>query len=356
MKVLLITHLWKTNSYVTPSGGYHRLANYLSKYINDVTVLTWGEKDNFLTEGNLKILIKKTPKTDLFLERRLFLSYHAAKIATNYDIVHALNPVGGLFPSFVAPVLVTEHVTKELDQRWWMLYKSLFQKIVYKKARYVIGVSNNLVKILKEKYHVNNCSYIPHGIDTTIFKPVLNKARINSIKINLCGNKKYDLISLTCGSYGLKKEVIKYTVNCFPNILFLFIGSGLEKALKGKNVIHLNKISENKLINLYAASDVLFRPLNFSTANNSILEAMAMGKATITNKIDGVTDYLDDSCGYLASSDSDFPKLFKRAMDNKHEVEEKGRNARLKAEREFSWEVIAPKIIKIYQQVLRNNI
>lgn len=353
MKILLISHLWKTNTYVTKSGGYQRIADYLSKNHN-VTLLTWGERDKKIQEGPLKIIIKKTPKTDFLLEKRLYLSCHAAKISKNYDIVHALFPVGGLLPTFNAPVVITEHVTKELDKRIWMAYKSIFQRIVYKRAKHVIAVSNNLLKILKEKYKVNNSSFIPHGIDSNIFKPV-SKRRALEKTYKFLRNKKWNFISLTCGSYGLKEEAIKNTVNCFPNILFIFVSSGLEKSLRGKNIVNLKGISENELINLYAASDVLFRPLNFSTANNSILEAMAMGKTVITNRIDGVVDYLDDTCAYLASSDSEFPKIFKKAVNNKHEVEKKGQNARLKVEKEFSWEIIAPKIIKIYQQVLKNT-
>lgn len=354
MKILLISHLWKTNTYVTKSGGYQRIAKYLSKN-HDVTLLTWGEGDRKIQEGSLKIIIKKTPKTDFLLEKRLYLSYHAAKISKNYDIVHALFPVGGLLPTFNAPVIITEHVTKELDKRIWMAYKSIFQRIVYKRAKHVIAVSNNLFKILKEEYKVNNSSFIPHGIDSNIFKPV-NKRRALEKTYKFLKGKKWNFISLTCGSYGLKEKAIKNTVNCFPDILFIFVSSGLEKSLKGNNIVNLKGISENELINLYAASDVLFRPLNFSTANNSILEAMAMGKTVITNRIGGVVDYLDDTCAYLASSDSEFPKLFKKALNNKHEVEEKGQNARLRVEKEFSWEVITPKIIKVYQQVLEDNI
>ena len=140
----------------------------------------------------------------------------------------------------------------------------------------------------------------------------------------------------------------------FPNIIFVVVGRKEKTYLP--NVIQPGKVTEEKLIEYYSLADFCFKPLKFATANNAILEAMAMGKVTITNKIDGVSEYLNDSCGYLASAISDFPKIFERVMSNKDEVKEKARNARLKAEREFSWEVITPKIIKVYQQVLANKI
>ena len=225
--------------------------------------------------------------------------------------------------------------------------------MIYPRVKLVITVSDNLKSVLEEKYGLKNkVITIPHGIDTKIFYPRRFTSQLIAKKKQIAGNYKF--LCVSCGIQGLDSYTFINIARLFPQILFIVVGRKEKTVLP--NVIQPGKITEEKLIEYYSLADFCFKPLKFATANNAILEAMAMGKVTITNKIDGVTDYLDDSCGYLASFDSDFPKLFKRAMNNKYEVEKKGRNAREKAVREFSWEVIAPKIVKVYQQVIKNTI
>lgn len=355
MKILLISHYWHNNSHHSLSSGYERLAYYLSELNHNITVLTCGKINSEINlKNNLFLITRKVPITNFFFEKRLFLSYQALKIAKNFDIIHTLYSDVGLFPSLKYPTIITEHIVKELDKSdLWLKYKSLLQKAIYKKAELIIAVSQNLKLTLEEKYRLKDkVIFIPHGIDTKVFKPKGLSEALIAKKNHLLHKHKF--LCFSCGIQGIDSSSFIETVKQFPQILFIV--TGRKENVRLTNVINTGNISEEKLIEYYSMADFCFKPLKFATANNAILEAMAMGKVTITNKIDGVIDYLDDSCGYLASSDSDFPKLFERAMSNKNEVEEKGEKAREKAEREFSWEVIAPKIIKVYQQVLRNNI
>lgn len=347
-KILLITHLFSNSGSSSIKGGYYQIAHYLSKYYQ-VDLLTCGTRNEYVKGKIFNIIYKKTPQNDLFLQRRLSLSYYAMKISKNYELVHSLFDVCGFFPSFTSSVVLSEHIVKELDSNIWMVYKSFFQRIIYRNSKKIICVSTNLVKILKEKYKIDSI-YIPHGIDTKIYHPIkIDEGLRKSFLKN-----KYNHICVICGMYAINTPVMYEIVNEFKNILFIRI-SKKEKGEKLENLLYFSEISEEEKIKLYSIADFVFKPVKFSTASNTILEAMAMGKVTITNRIEGVTDYLDDSCGYLASSDSDFSKLFRKAMNNKNDIEEIGLNARQKVEREFSWEVIAQKINNVYQQVLKTN-
>ena len=353
MKILLITHHWSHISHHSKSSGYERLAYYLTTD-HEVSVLTGGNNDSEVKlKKNLTLITRRIPKTNFFFERRLFLSYQPLKITKKFDIIHALYSDVGLFPTFKFPTIITEHTLKELENTWWMRYKSFLQKIIFSRVKIVIAVSDNLKSILEKKYGLKNkVITIPHGIDTKKFYPrLLTKELINKKK-RFLGIYKY--LCFSCGIQGVDSPTFLKVAKQFPNIIFVVVGRKEKTYLP--NVIQPGKVTEEKLIEYYSLADFCFKPLKFATANNAILEAMAMGKVTITNKIDGVSEYLNDSCGYLASAISDFPKIFERVMSNKDEVKEKARNARLKAEREFSWEVITPKIIKVYQQVLANKI
>ena len=164
----------------------------------------------------------------------------------------------------------------------------------------------------------------------------------------------YKFLCFSCGIQGVDSQAFVNIVRFFPQILFVVVGRKENTDLP--NVIQPGNISEKKLIDYYTLADFCFKPLTFATANNALLESMAMGKVTITNKIPGVVDYLDDTCAYLSPTVSDFANLFERVINNSIEVKARGRQARKKVEKEFSWEVITPKIIKAYQQVLKNSI
>ena len=66
------------------------------------------------------------------------------------------------------------------------------------------------------------------------------------------------------------------------------------------NAHYLSKISDEDLRDLYLGAGLTFRPMLFVTANNCILESLAMGKTVLANRIAGVTDYLtDDTCVFM---------------------------------------------------------
>src|SRR3989344_4619556 len=147
MRVLLVTHHWGNNTHHSKSSGYERLAYYLNN-LCDITVLTWGKKNVTVNENSIKVIYKKTPSTDFLLERRLFLSYYAYKLAKDFDLVHGLYSECSFFPCFKYSVISSVHIVKELDSNLWMKYKSLFEKIVFKKSVVLIPLSNHLKQIL----------------------------------------------------------------------------------------------------------------------------------------------------------------------------------------------------------------
>lgn len=352
MKILLITHYWHDNSHHSNSSGYERLAQYLS-LLHDVDILTPGKKNSTIGLANgASLITRRVPDTNFFFEKRLFLSFNSLRLSKKYDIVHALYSDVGLFPSYKFPTVITEHVLKELDNSCWMRYKHFLQKITYLRVKLVIVVSSNLKSVLVEHYGLRNkVVMIPHGIDVVSFYPIKPSGTLTHYKMQLLKNHKY--LCFSCGVQGIDSSTFLTIAKQFPQILFVV--AGRKENTRLSNVYQTGRISENALIQYYAIADFCFKPLKFATANNAILEAMAMGRVTITNKIDGVTDYLDETCAYLASSVSDFPKLFEQVMNNRSEVEKRGQKAREKAEKEFSWEVIVPKIIRVYQQVLKDN-
>jgi glycosyltransferase involved in cell wall biosynthesis len=347
MKVLLVTHHWPPYTHHSIYSGYERIAYYLNE-LCDVTVLTWkcGKLDYTDT---LDVKRVNTSRTDFFLERRLLLSAAALHYCKHYDIVHALYPEPGLFPSFKHNTVASVHLISDIKKKdiWWK-YDTLIQRQVYKRAKSSITVSSNLKDILENKYHIKNAVYIPHGVDTKHFSP---EPLVTREKERLLDGK-FDFLCLTSGLMGTRSENIFEIAKQLPEVLFIGIGFGKSHTALPLNVKLLSHISEDELKGLYNCADLFIKPVQFATANNSILEAMSMGKAIVTNAIPGVLDYLDDDCAYLVQQGHGFLEVIDHALKNEEDRKLKGLRAREKAEKEFDWPVVADKVFEVYKSVL----
>jgi glycosyltransferase involved in cell wall biosynthesis len=338
IKILYVTHHWKNNSHHSKFGGYQRLVDYLPKKIIEPTVLTWGNENKIMYNENIRVIIKKIPKHFKFLFKRLFLIYHSSKISKNYDLVHALYDDVAPYKSS-KPLITTFHTTKELDKdSFWLKLRFIYQYHTIKKSSAVIVLSNNMKNILSK--HVNNKKIfvIPHGIDTNYFKPIKG---VDKDLTNL--KKSYGKIILCIGNYGTDFDKLINFAKEEKNILFIILNNNLNLP-NLKNLIHFKKVSEKKLLELYTISDFLYRPLKFSSANNSILEAISMGVYVITNDTEGIKDYLTPKNSLITDNIEDIKKFLNKKI-SKNNIRDIN----------YDWKIISEKILTIYKKALKNE-
>ena len=351
MKILLVSHHWKPYTKHSLSSGPQRMAWYLARE-HDVDLLTWNKKgDYFPLDGEepFRVCRVTTPASDLVLQRRLSLSWRAMQLAGGYDLVHALYSVPSIFPSYRKPTIATTHIIPEIKPRDpWLFYKGLIQRVLFKRVSRIITVSTNLEEILSDRYGNHRVTYIPLGIDVTTFRPGL--VDVEEMRESLL-NGRFQHIALLVGDNGVKRSLVKNLIQMHPHVLFILVAKPLPN-LNFENVKYAQNIPEEELFRLYEVADIFFRPLRFATANNALLEAMAMGKAIVIHKLPGVTDYVDESQAYLADTDEDFLIQFRRALENLDQSRRKGVQARRRAEQEFAWEHITKKTISVYKEVL----
>ena len=351
MKILLITHHWKPYTPHSSSSGPQRMAWYLAEE-HDVDLLTWQKIGDSFPQNEqepFRTIRITTPASDLVLERRLLLSWRAMQMAGDYDLVHALYSVASVFPSFRHPTIATTHIIPEINPRDpWLFYKGMIQRILFNRVDRIITVSTNLHEILSDRYGSDRVIYIPLGIDVTSFRPGI--VDVEEMRHSLLKGK-YQHIALMVGNHGVNHDMIKNLIRAHPQILFIILGKPLS-ASDLQNTKYVSNISEEELIRLYEVADIYFRPLRFATANCALLEAMAMGKTIVINKIPGVVDYVNENEAYLAKNDEDFPVQFSKAIENADERRRKGEQARRRAEQEFAWEHITRRTIEVYKEVL----
>ena len=358
MNVLVVTNHWRPHTHHSPSSGYERLVCYLAEE-HDIHLLTWKKRDEHFSDEvceSFPVSRVATPASDIFLERRLFLSWQAMRMAGSYDVVHALYSIPAYFPARHHPTVATVHVLPEIKPGLWMRYHGFIQRQLFKHVAHIITVSTNLHAILADRYGADRVTYIPHGVDVHVFNPGAMDA--SAVRRSLLGDRFHSL-AVVVGAHGLDEHIIGSLAREHSDILFAVINRARPSRLSGErkkiplelpNVQLLHDLSEEEMITIYEGADLFFRPLQFATANNSVLEAMAMGKPIIVPNLPGVTDYVDPSTAYLAENNEDFLVQFRHAVDHPEERIQKGHRARLRAEQEFAWEHIARKTTAVYEK------
>jgi len=137
-------------------------------------------------------------------------------------------------------------------------------------------------------------------------------------------------------------------VGANPAVNFVFVGIK-DKLGDYANTYYMHKVSDEDLRDLYFGASLMFRPLLFATANNSILEALAMGKTVLASRIPGVTDYLtDDTCIFIDSlKDMSLSGLLPGSLASS--------SLRQAALNNFSWNKVLATYSQLYQQQSNNS-
>ena len=189
--------------------------------------------------------------------------------------------------------------------------------------------------------------YVPHGIDVDYFKPdVRKKDSDTGLRCLFVGRHLRDFETLV--------HAVELLNRWKGDFRFIVVTSG--KVYNFFNGIHnvefYSGISDEELLKFYQQTDVLVLPLLGSTANNTLLEAMACGLPIVSTDIPGVRDYTNDACALLTPPGQ--PKALAEAVLCLNEDKD-GRQRMSVASRalskDFSWQTIAQRIEGVYEKV-----
>jgi glycosyltransferase involved in cell wall biosynthesis len=211
----------------------------------------------------------------------------------------------------------------------------------------VVVVSNSQKPYFSNLLNRDNVYFIPHGVDTDVFKPVSKRFRSNGrFNCIFVGKHLRDISSMqkTVAAAEKRNPDIHFHLVSDQASLSLFDGHG--------NVSTYHRISDEKLISLYQEADALTLPLLESTANNSILEAVACGLPVITTDLIGTRDYLNDDCAiFIPRGDSEaYVTHIENLMGHAEICDQMAKASRKKAE-ELSWTAVAAAFEKLYSKI-----
>jgi glycosyltransferase involved in cell wall biosynthesis len=311
-----------------------------------------------------------------------------------FDVIHANLP---LVPSFAIPknsakaLVCAVHSTwkgeaivtrrdnpKNLNPNEKMMLRFNFmlrsyEKKLMKRSDALIAVSKYTVDELTELYGINEekIHVIYNGVDINKFKPRPDRAELR----REFGLEEEQKIVLFVGRLYHRKG-LEILLNSIPPVLqefkdvkFAISGTGFKKKEERlrklakeldieDHVAFLGYVSDEKLPNIYAASDIFVLPAIYENFPFAILEAQATGLPVISTKVGGIPEFLVDNQNGFLIDPGDSTQLTQRVLallQDPKLAKEMGDRGRKLIEEKLSWRLITGQVIDLYHKLLETT-
>jgi glycosyltransferase involved in cell wall biosynthesis len=192
--------------------------------------------------------------------------------------------------------------------------------------------------------------FIPHGVDTDAYRPDPDKhVADNRFNCVFVGKHLRDISAM--------QQIVAKAEQRNPKIHFHLVSDEATLSLfEGRaNVTTHRRIPDEALRSLYQSADALVLPLIESTANNSILEAVACGLPVLTTDLVGTRDYLNTDCAVFIPPNEEEAYLT-HIEDLMNRPEKRARMAQASRAKalELSWSVVAARFETLYRRIGAN--
>jgi glycosyltransferase involved in cell wall biosynthesis len=203
---------------------------------------------------------------------------------------------------------------------------------------------------------------VPNGVDIDRFKPSKVDAKLKR-QIGLDSKLCVLFVGRLIPRKGLSflVEAAKHIVEEFEQTLFVVVGDGplksglrarLEKMNLSRNFNFLGDVNESVLPALYNCADVFVLPSIQEGQGIALLEAQATGKPVVAFDVGGVREAVrDKETGFLMKPDSSqLAEAVMKLLSNYSVREKMGSKGREFVSDNFSWDVCAQKMLKVYRE------
>jgi glycosyltransferase involved in cell wall biosynthesis len=236
-----------------------------------------------------------------------------------------------------------------------------------KDATLIVTISNYSLEKIQKHYAVDKSKVrvVPNGVDTEKFKPMQDPAPVK---------RQFGLSNEPCvlfvGSLIPRKglpflvEAAKKIVKENDKTQFLIVGEGplryklsvsLETANLSGNFKFLGNLKEDDLSAAYNCADVFVLPSVQEGQGIVLLEAQASGKPVVAFDIGGVNEAVrNGETGFLVKPGStvELGDSVLKLLGDKFLRERMGVNGRKFVTENFTWDICAQKMLKVYRESL----
>lgn len=215
----------------------------------------------------------------------------------------------------------------------------------------LVTVSRTQVPFFVEKgYPADRIRVIPLGLDSAYFRPENARRRDADAVLRgvLVGRTERDHEFLAAVLRTLPPGVLEMSLCTDPEYHRTYRG------IDGVRI--LDRLSDDDLVRLYQSADLMVMPMLDCTANDAMLESMACGTPVMTNRVGGVSEYVDPVCNVVLDG-KNVDEWVERIVDlskNRARLAALRPAVRAWAE-QFSWDRIAEQYRELYRDVLAEN-
>ncbi len=236
-------------------------------------------------------------------------------------------------------------------------------------ATLIVTISNYSCEKIKQFYKVDAAKVriVPNGVDIAKFRPFEDRE---------AAKRRFGLSDEPCvlfvGSLIPRKglpflvEAARQVVKEKSDTKFLIVGEGplrnqLDNSLKKTNLSgnfkFLGNLKDDQLSNVYNCADVFALPSIQEGQGIVLLEAQACAKPIVAFNIGGVNEAVrNGETGLLVKlgNTTEFADAVLKVISNKSLQEKMGANGRRFVLENFTWDVCAQKMLKVYYEALGN--
>ena len=347
----------------------HSLAS--QQYLNGANVHVWGitptpyeqtitrnYKIRFFNSKFFKMrvdpdfieAVKKTSKDTIFHMHGGFIVefYLIARLLKRENKNYVITPHGNYMGGAMKKNSIFERI-----------YFFLFERKILKEALFIHCIGAGEIIDLKKIYSLFNYRLIPNGQDFDSFNFLFNKInRIQSPVFGFCGR-----LSMYQKGLDLLLDGFKiYKKNMNGGGLLWFVGDGDYKNqiinfakkhnLDDYIIVFGSKFGAEKL-NIMANMDAFYHTSRSEGLPMAVLEAAVLGKALVISEYTNMTEYVSkynagiclkqNSPSEIADSMNEISQLL-----SSNNLRIMGSNARIMAEENFDWKIIANKLLSNY--------
>ncbi len=299
------------------------------------------------------------PKLERWVRQRQFLSVFRQYVKERGmpDVVHAhmihyASPAMVLKKKYRLPVVITEHWSQMNKENTHI--RIMNDTFSYFQADKVICVSDALAESIRKKCHVDSI-VIHNMVSDQFFESQKIKHQEGSFKFVAIGAlrfvKRFDLLADA------------FYLCHFPNHVSLeIVGDGKERPLIESKIKQYNLEQQVRLVGLKTPeevnellghSDCLVLSSRIETFAIVLIEAMAKGLPVIATRCGGPDTFVRPEDGLLVPNEDAEALAGAMTYMKEHYQEYNAEEIRRHCHDHFSQDVIAEKIIEVYQQVIK---
>ena len=306
--------------------------------------------------------------------RRLFKYLKSQK--NKYDVIHDNQCLGwGILKLQKKgfPILTTIHhpITSDKNiaiqnadtflmrlfiRRWYSFLK--MQMTVASKLEHILTVSKTSRNDIKKDFRLDNKNIhvVYNGIDTELFRPILNKDK-DTYRIIVTASADQPLKGLKYLLLAFKK-----LINQYPKLNLLIIGklqsggateSLIFKLNIEKNINFIHGVSPERLVDSYSSSSIAVVPSIYEGFGLPAAEAMACSIPVISTDGGALPEIVGEAGLIVPVKDSEaIASEIQRLLENKSLREGLGKAGRKRIKENFSWDITAEKVALLYQKII----